>query len=310
MQLSSNLFPSNPLHEFEVDCAQYQLSITPSLESLTTIQSLDYVLHCTQLKNPIHDSKLTTVINTPQPTTMAVPTPTQLSLALLTLGIPTPHPAFLTSILSSTRSPLPALTATAKHRLLSSDFTSDQILAPSTPCFPPNLSSPSVQTTVLGADIPVQVLGIEDLGRSKWEQIESLEMERKGEMTKGREVIRVVAPDAENEPSTAATQIQGGRQAEESNGPFKLELQDVRGQKVYGFELKRVEKVGYPPVMGIGCKVVLKKGCRVARGMVLLEPGTVVVLGGRIERAERRWVEGREKALRVAVGEGRREDGD
>jgi len=60
--------------------------------------------------------------------------------------------------------------------------------------------------------------------------------------------------------------------------------------------------------MSIGCKIMLQKGCKVGRGMVLLEPGMVVVLGGKIESLDKRWKEGREKALLEAVGEERRGD--
>lgn len=157
----------------------------------------------------------------------------------------------------------------------------------------------------------MQVIGIEDLSRSKWEQVEALEMERKGELTKGREVIRVV-PDSEDGASAAAmggsVSTQHTQAMGRSNGPFKLLMEDVKGQRVYGFELKKVEKVGYPPVMSIGCKVILKNGGKVARGMVLLEPATVVVLGGKIEALDKSWREGREKALRDAVGDRRSGD--
>lgn len=127
-------------------------------------------------------------------------------------------------------------------------------------------------------------------------------------MTKGREVIRFVADGdtaATGPASTAAsTSVQDqGSVAVKSNGPFKLCMQDMKGTKVYGFELKRVEKIGYPPMMHIGCKIVLKKGCKVARGMVLLEPGSVVVLGGKIEGLDKHWREGREDALRNLVGQ-------
>jgi len=161
-----------------------------------------------------------------------------------------------------------------------------------------------VKERVLGHDIPVQVIDVEDIGRSKWDQVEQLEAERKGELMKGREVIRVLpTPDAEN-GSTASTQAIGtpaGSNAWVSRGPFKVLLQDMKGQKVYGFELKRVEKLGYPPGMSLGCKVMLKKGCKVARGMVLLEPSCVVVLGGKIEALDKAWREGREERLREAV---------
>lgn len=127
-------------------------------------------------------------------------------------------------------------------------------------------------------------------------------MERKGEMVKGREVIRVV--NEVEGASTSSTEAPANAvTAPKSYGPFKLCMQDAKGQKVYGFELKRVEKIGYPPVMSIGCKMVLKRGSKVARGMVLLEPGFTVILGGKIDEMDKAWREGRETALRIAVGE-------
>jgi RecQ-mediated genome instability protein 1 len=242
---------------------------------------------------------------------MTTPSIPQLANALTTLGLPTPHPNFLTPILTPGPSqrlpPLPALTATAKLRLLNADFTGVGILDPSkTLSLPPGITDTTIASRILDSDVPVQVVGIEDMSKSKWEQVEALEMERKGETAKGREVIRVVPPAEVEEPSTASTQgvntqqVVGG-----AGGPFKLLLEDAKGQRVYGFELRKVDKVGYPPVMNIGCKVILKKGVKVARGMVLLEPATVVVLGGKIEALDKSWREGREKALRNAVGDGR-----
>jgi RecQ-mediated genome instability protein 1 len=236
-------------------------------------------------------------------------TPAQLTLSLTTLGLPTPHPLFIQPIItpgpSNRLPPLQALTATAKHRLLASDLTSPNILDPSKNlCLPPNVTDAKITCRLLSGDVCVQVLEIEDVGRSKWEQIELLEMERKGETVKGREVIRTIPalPDGEA-PSSASTQALGTQAAPapKVGGPYKLLLQDLKGQKVYGFELSKVDKIGYPPMMGIGAKIMLKKGAKVARGMVLLEPRSVMVLGGRIEGLDKGWREGREKALRDAV---------
>lgn len=170
----------------------------------------------------------------------------------------------------------------------------------------------------------MQIVDVEDLSRSLWDQIEALEAERKGETTKGREIIRVVASAPEDDlGSTAGTQFAGGAVAAgssqgNSKGPFKVLLQDWKGNKVYGFEMRRTEKIGYPPHMNIGCKVLLKKGTKVARGMVLLEPGCASVLGGRVEVLDKAWVEGREDRLRERVkreaeerqGGNRRDDDD
>jgi RecQ-mediated genome instability protein 1 len=234
------------------------------------------------------------------------PTLQQVTASLTSVGLPTPHPFFLQPILSAAQSknlPLPGITATAKIRLLSADISLPNVLIPTTPTLPPNITSAQIVSRKLEKDIVVQVLDIEDLSKSKWEQIEALESERKGETTKGREIIRVVPND--EDPSSASTQAIGtqaqGQNLGGKEGPFKLLMQDFNGQRVYGFELKKVDKVGYPPVMGIGCKVLLKRGSQVARGMVLLEPGATVVLGGRIDGLDKAWREGREQRLRDEV---------
>src|SRR5450432_1870384 len=196
-------------------------------------------------------------------------TPDQLSRALTTEGFPTPSAQFLTSILSSNRSPLPGLLATAKHRLLASDFTSSSVLDPSTPSFPANISSRETREQKLPLAIPVQVLGVEDLSKSRWEQIEAIEAKERGEATKGREIIRVVAEDANDggQGTSNANRNQG-----QNSGQHRLVLQDVKGMRVYALELKPVREVGLG--MSIGMKVVLKPGTIVARGVVLLEPAT------------------------------------
>jgi RecQ-mediated genome instability protein 1 len=237
----------------------------------------------------------------------APPTVQQLSASLTAQNLPTLSLTFLASILTPNSAsqrlpPLPALTATAKHRLLSSDLTTPSLLSPTAFAFPADLSNVHVTSKVLPQDTFVQVLDIDDLSKSKWEQIEALENERKGETTKGREVIRIVSTPADGEESTVSTHgLSSAANTPTSKGPFKLLLQDWKGQTVYGFELKKVDKIAYPPVMSIGCKILLKRGCIVARGVVLLEPGSVAVLGGRIEVLDKVWRERRESVLRERV---------
>ena len=135
----------------------------------------------------------------------------------------------------------------------------------------------------------MQVLAVEDMSKSRWEQIEAIEALERGEGTKGREIIRVAA--AEDEGGAEAAVQTGG-------GPHKLLLQDAAGRRVYGIELKGLEGVGLG--MSIGCKVVLKN-VLVARGVVLLEPATVTVLGGKIEELHKVWKEGRKAELKAAI---------
>jgi RecQ-mediated genome instability protein 1 len=150
----------------------------------------------------------------------------------------------------------------------------------------------------LPATIPVQVIGVEDLSRSRWEQLEAIEAQERGEMTKGREIIRVVeTEEGEDGVGTVRALAEAGR----SGGPHRLVLQDVKGQTVYGLELKTVKGLGMG--MSIGTKMVLS-AVTVARGVVLLEPETVVVLGGKIDALHKVWVGNRKKDLLAAV-EGR-----
>lgn len=65
------------------------------------------------------------------------------------------------------------------------------------------MSSTDVAERVLSSDIHVQVLDIENLSRSRWEQVEELEALERGEGTRGREIIRLpngaAAGDADDE---------------------------------------------------------------------------------------------------------------
>lgn len=49
-----------------------------------------------------------------------------------------------------------------------------------------------------------------------------------------------------------------------------------------------------------GRKIVLKN-VLVARAVLLLEPETTTILGGKIESLHKRWVEGRKAELRAAI---------
>ena len=141
------------------------------------------------------------------------------------------------------------------------------------------------------------MLSVEDMSKSRWEQIEAIEALERGEGTKGREIIRVVAPEDGTEDPIAGSLVKGG-------GPHKLLLQDARGERVYSIELKSVEGVGLG--MSIGCKIVLR-GVTVARGVVLLESGTTVLLGGKIEGLHKQWREGRKEELKKAIEASERE---
>ena len=135
----------------------------------------------------------------------------------------------------------------------------------------------------------VQVLGIDDMSKSRWEQIEAIEALERGEGTKGREIIRVVPTEDETNVNTG---VQRG------GGPHKLLLQDAQGLRVYGIEMKGVGGIGIG--MNIGCKLVLR-GVSVGRGVALLEPSTTSLMGGKIEALHKAWKDNRKKDLKAAI---------
>lgn len=154
----------------------------------------------------------------------------------------------------------------------------------------------NVKERRLSGPIAAQVLAVEDMSKSRWEQIEAIEALERGEGTRGREIIRVAAgagAAAEDGDGDGA-----GGTVPKGGGPHKLLLQDAAGTRVFGIELKGLEEVGVG--MSIGCKLVLKNAL-VARGVVLLEPATTVVLGGKIEEMHRAWKEGRKAELKAAI---------
>lgn len=210
--------------------------------------------------------------------------------------------------------PLPALTATAKARLMATDITNAGVLDATASAFPPDLSNPEVKETRLPRDILVQVLDIDNLTKSKWEQVEELEAIARGEQTRGREVIRLPTAGEEDEEGTvssASTQIistgpnlRGGPPGSGTtpkNSTHRLVLQDCTGQKVYGLELKRIDRIGVG-TMNIGEKILLKKDTVVARGTVLLDPTMCTIFGGKVEAWQKAWVDGRLARLREALG--------
>ena len=197
--------------------------------------------------------------------------------------------AFVASARLST--PLPALQKTVLFRLLASDFTTS-LQHGTVSVLPSDSTNVDVKERKLRATIPVQVLDIEDVGRSRWSQVDLLDQQERGEMTKGREIIRL-APETENDGDPMTTRDQQ-QQTMKSSGPHKILLQDAQGTRIYGFELSSVDGIGLQTA--IGAKLLLKDAV-IARGVVLLEPRCVEILGGKVESWDQQWRKGRREVL-------------
>lgn len=211
-------------------------------------------------------------------------------------------PPWLTTQLSAPRSgpipPLPSLTQTALFRLLVSDFTISLSTSRPDSLLLGDINNPNVKERRLDGNVPVQVLSVEDIGSSKWSQIEAIERVERGEEVRGREIVRTVDVDNADARGSAAAAVTAV-----ARGPHRYILQDARGTKVVAFEKERIEKMGMGDrECAIGMKVVLKKGLVVRRGVAMLERGQVTVLGGKVEAWEEAWKKDAKKRLMEAVG--------
>lgn len=225
----------------------------------------------------------------------------ELTAHLKSKGLP-PSPQWLTQTLiptlrNSGRSvPLAATKQTALFRLLATEITACLAHSSTSNRLPQNVTNGTVKEQVVSGPVALQVLDIEDVGRSRWSQVEALEARERGETTKGREIIRI-ADNADGEEGEGGARTQQSTATTTAaatdgpSGPHKLLLVDAAGTRVYGFELVPVPGVGVEKTE-IGAKLVLRNAV-VARGVVLLEPGTTTCLGGKVEALDKVWKEGR-----------------
>ncbi|EJP69350.1 RecQ-mediated genome instability protein 1 [Beauveria bassiana] len=239
----------------------------------------------------------------------------QLRTSLAAQSLPPASTSFLTTLISARTPPPPpaSLLATAKARLLACDLTQSTggiLDADAMAALPADVGSARAEKRTLPRDVHVQVLDVENLSLSRWEQVEELESVERGERRQGREVIRVTAEEGEEEEgdgSSRATGTQGrgagGAQqvTAAKNAVHRLVLQDCKGQSVYAVEMKRMDRIGIGKT-SIGEKMLLRAGSVVARGSVLLTPDKTVFLGGKVESWHEAWTSGRLARLKAAVG--------
>ena len=199
-----------------------------------------------------------------------------------------PTPEWLATFMNSQRptTPFQSLVQTATFRLLASDFT--QSLNRDA-CLPVDIAASQVQERKIAGTIPLQILGIEDISKSRWEQIEEIEALERGEGTRGREIIRVTEnPDGTEEPVTS------------KDGLHKVLLQDAAGNRVYGIESSPVDGVSLGT--NIGAKLLLVDATA-ARGMILLSHKCVKLLGGKIDAYHKIWRQNRKADLKRGIEE-------
>jgi RecQ-mediated genome instability protein 1 len=230
---------------------------------------------------------------------------TQISAALQTRHNLSVNLTWLAAILSTIRTPappLPALTSTAHFRLLTSDFTTSLSISNTSALLPTDISEPDIKERKLTGNVPLQVLDVEDIGTSKWSQVEAIERVERGEEIRGREVIRTLPVEAGEGPGDNPAATNAAGRAAWSSGPHKYLLQDARGTKAVAFEKVKVPKLGLSDDgMSIGMKIMLKAGSVARRGVVMLAPENVIVLGGKVETWDKTWRDGRKERLKRAV---------
>ncbi|KAE8154007.1 hypothetical protein BDV25DRAFT_136376 [Aspergillus avenaceus] len=214
---------------------------------------------------------------------------------------------FIASTAVQRHIPLSALTQTALFRVLASDFRDSLSTGSRCSLLPVDIFGPTVQERRLQGPIPVQVLDIEDIGSSLWGQVEAIERVERGEAIRGREIVRTVNVDEDPEQGAngaTATATSGNARPSEvgnSTGPHRLIVQDAAGTRAVAIELKAINGVALGK-LAIGAKMLLRNAT-VARGMVLLTPECVTLLGGKIDALDQTWREGRKERLLARITE-------
>lgn len=229
---------------------------------------------------------------------------TQIATTLLQKHSLPISPAWLNTNVSIPRSgpapPLPSLTQTALFRLLASNLTNSLSQSNPNSTFSANINDANTKELRLSGDVPVQLLSVEDIGSSKWSQIEAIERVERGEEVRGREIVRTVDVDSSDARGGAAGAV--STMAKANRGPHKYVLQDAKGTKVMAWEMEKIEQMALgDKECVIGMKLVLKKGSLVRRGMIMLERAQVNVLGGRVEAWDEAWKGETKKRLMDAV---------
>jgi RecQ-mediated genome instability protein 1 len=213
-------------------------------------------------------------------------------------------PGFLSPIIATnSQVPLPNLQKTVLYRALNSDVTSS-LLKTADSIFPDGLELDGQRPgdiQLSQSSIIVQVLVVDDIGRSTQDQLDELEREERGEMKVGGrgEVVRLADIVEDNQQDQQRRVPKQPDSAETSRGPHKLLLQDASGKCVWGVENAKI--TGIYVTMPRGSKILLCRP-RANRGVILLEPASTRLLGGKIETLHQDWLSKRKETLREKLG--------
>lgn len=199
--------------------------------------------------------------------------------------------------------PISALTQTALFRVLASDFRDTLAPIDSRSLLPVDVFNVNVKERRLAGPIPLQVLDIEDIGTSLWSQVEAIERVERGEAVRGREIVRTITVGDDSEARESNNGANGANTGagDNNNGPHRVILQDAAGTRAVAMELRRVQGLAIGKLQ-IGAKLILRDAT-VARGMVLLTPECVTLLGGKIESLDQEWKKTRKTRLLARIAE-------
>jgi RecQ-mediated genome instability protein 1 len=163
-------------------------------------------------------------------------------------------PPYISTLIAYLHPPLtPAILANLHTSFLNS--TLQQSAAPQS--YLPPATANQHNISIPGPTL-VQVIHVQDIGKSRIAQLEALEKAIEEAGPEGRRVVELPAEDDDeggNNENNAAAQNGANEGISVGKSICKLLLEDGRGERVYGMEVKAIEgiKVG----MALGCKVPL-----------------------------------------------------
>jgi RecQ mediated genome instability protein len=164
---------------------------------------------------------------------------------------------FIMNLLETRRNdPFKALVMTVRSRVLNAELEDSIDKSQTQNLFPPTAMNETQyrRDTKIPRTITVQVIEIEDVSRSRMDQLETLEREERGENVKGREIVRNVTEGDEGGAGQVFSKP-------DTTGEIKLLLEDAVLGRMYGIALDPIK--GIHTGMNIGTKVSHEWRCTI-----------------------------------------------